>query len=127
MSNLWTTSGIAACLTLLSACTTPQLSSNIAYPFQALGNEPGWSVLIDENQHAVVQLYYGEQQYQLQLPTPKITFAGTHYRSTLNEHDFNLDIVIKKCSDTMSDTVYEYETLLTVNGETFKGCGRRKP
>lgn len=124
MLNLWTTSSIAACITLLAACTTTQPSSSIAYPFQALGNEPGWSVQIDENQNALVKLYYGEQEYQLQLPEPQITFAGTHYRSRLNDQDFNLDIIVKQCSDTMSDIVYEYETLLTINGKTFSGCGR---
>lgn len=123
MRHLW----IAAALTMLAACSTPPPSAAIPFPFQALGNEPGWSVLIDENQDAIVELYYGEQQYQLQLPKPQITFAGTHYRTEFNSALFSLDIIATSCSDTMSDTSYPYETILQINGEKFTGCGRQRP
>lgn len=125
---------VMATVLALSACTTqsttPSPSTNttnkamISLPFQALGNEPGWSVRIDASQQAEVLLDYGERTFTVALPTPEYSYAGTHYRSTYNQQPLALDILHATCSDTMSDTVYDYKAVLQVEGRVLRGCGR---
>lgn len=115
----------------LSACSTQSVQhldqgmpTAITLPFQALGNEPGWSVKIDTLQHADILLDHGSRTFALDLPTPEYTYAGTHYRSTYNQQPLALDILYKTCSDTMSDEVYDYEVVLRIEDRLLRGCGR---
>lgn len=123
-----TTAAIIALLAL-SACTAqkPTQSTAITLPFQALGNEPGWSVKINASQQAEVLLDYGNRTFPLDLPNPEYTYAGTHYRSTYNQQPLALDILHTTCSDTMSDTVYDYEVVLRIEDRVLRGCGRTLP
>lgn len=115
----------AAAVLALSACSTQtQTATAISLPFQALGNEPGWSVKIAPDQQAEVLLNYGERRFSITLPSPEYTYAGTHYRSTYNQQPLALDILHTTCSDTMSDTVYDYEAVLRIEGQELRGCGR---
>ena len=124
----------ATVLLTLSACTTQNQSHNskaatdnvtaIQLPFQALGPEPGWSVIIDTNQQAEVLLDFGDRVLTIDLPEPEYTYAGTHFRSTFNQQPLSLDIIYKSCSDTMSDIVYDYEAVLRIEDQVLRGCGR---
>lgn len=126
MRTRWSFLVLASAVTSLAACTTFTPSSeSISFPFQAFGNEPGWSVKIDAQQRADVLLNYGDQTFSMELPAPQKTYAGTHYRTTYNQQPFALDIVYKTCSDTMSDDVFDYEVLFRIEGKTFHGCGRK--
>src|SRR5690554_3661048 len=112
---------------LLQACALPTTTETIPLPFQALGNEPGWSVVINPDHQATITLDYGEQQLDLLLPPAQVTYAGTHYRAEYQDQPFALDIIFNTCSDTMSDTSYPYETRLEILGKQYQGCGRPAP
>ena len=44
--------------------------------------------------------------------------------STYQNQPLTLSISPGNCSDTMSDTVYDYQTVLEVQGQRLQGCGR---
>lgn len=114
--------GLAAVLSL-SACSTTS-KNVINLPFQAFGNEPGWSVEIDQERQAEVLLNYGERTFTINLPAPEYSYAGTHYRSTYNQQPLALDILYATCSDTMSDERFEYKVAFSIEGQVLRGCGR---
>lgn len=115
---------IFSSLLSLAACTTPK-QSPLTLPFIAHGNEPGWSITLNTTQDATILMNYGERQFSVPLPAPQHTYAGTHYRSTYQGQDLNIDIIEKPCNDTMSDEVFAYEVLLTIESQQYQGCGRK--
>ena len=91
--------------------------------FQALGTEPFWAV----------DVMTGKLRYS----SPEvsgITFAstemkggkGTRYSGTMKGQAISLLIEPGKCSDGMSDTVYQWKAALTIAGKTEQGCARAK-
>ena len=91
--------------------------------FQALGTEPFWSIDVLSG-----QLRYSSPEVE---PT---TFAstemkvgkGARYTGTMNGQAISLLIAPGKCSDGMSDTVYQWKAALTIAGKTEHGCARAK-
>ena len=91
--------------------------------FQALGTEPFWAV----------DVMAGKLRYS----SPEvsgITFAstekkdgkGTRYSGSMNGQAISLLVEPGKCSDGMSDTVYQWKAALTIAGKTEQGCARAK-
>ena len=91
--------------------------------FQALGTEPFWAV----------DVMTGKLRYS----SPEvsgITFTstemkdgkGTRYSGSMNGKAISLLIEPGKCSDGMSDTVYQWKAALTIAGKTEQGCARAK-
>ncbi len=91
--------------------------------FRATGNEPGWNFTLQNNQ-ADVTLDYGQTRYNMTLPPPQTTYAGTHYRGTYNGADFAIDMVRTPCFDNMSGESFDHEVALTIDNRLYKGCGR---
>jgi len=89
--------------------------------FHALGTEPFWSVKVSPG-----QLRYSSPE------TPEVSFVsseakdgkGVRYSGTMNGKSLSLMIVPGKCSDGMSDTVYEWQAELTIAGQTEQGCAK---
>jgi uncharacterized membrane protein/heat shock protein HslJ len=89
--------------------------------FRALGNEPSWNLEIHRDRLVLVT-DFGEQRAEWPYADPVVAGARTTYRSVAGE----LVVVIDRqaCVDTMSGEGFEASTLVTVNGTTFRGCGR---
>ena len=91
--------------------------------FQALGTEPFWSVDV-----LASKLRYSSPEVS------GITFAstekkdgkGTRYSGSMNGQAISLLVEPGKCSDGMSDTVYQWKAALTIAGKTEQGCARTK-
>ena len=86
-------------------------------PYHALGNEPFWSLLIDEHHLTFTQ----PDAQPLRQPTPPVIhgFAGEIY----NTPRIHVNIVHGRCSDGMSDRVYPDKVQVDVDGKRFNGCG----
>ena len=92
--------------------------------FQALGNEPFWSVFVEPG--------------RLRYSTPE-NIKGTDFPAkravegeaqvwigTFEGSQFTLRIAPGTCSDGMSDTIYVYTAMVAFAGQTLQGCARLK-
>ncbi len=96
------------------------------WDFRAVGNEPGWHLLISKGQDIVFVSDYGQIKYIFTAPEPLTdqTKAITKYHVQENGH--NLDIILKgiKCLDTMSDESFETAVTVILDDKKFNGCGK---
>lgn len=116
---------ISGCVLTLTACShTPTSSEALPYPFQALGNEPGWSIVIQDNLHAEVILNTGDTRFSTVFKTKTAADQSIIFTST----NPALLLTIRKgnCNDTMSDTHYRYQAVLETENKRLQGCGRAR-
>ena len=86
--------------------------------YRAVGNEPGWSLTIGEEQMSYIG-DYGEVRITQPKPEPSIGIAGETYRTPR----LDVNIVHGRCSDGMSDYVYADKVQVTADGKRVDGCG----
>lgn len=116
---------IGGAILALSACSqVPSSKPLLPYPFQALGNEPGWSIVLNANLEANVVLDTGAIQFPAVFNLDDVVDETVKLSSTYQNQPLNLSIAPGTCNDTMSDAVYDYQTVLEVQGQSFQGCGR---
>ena len=102
------------------AVTTPPPE---AEAYRALGQEPGWNVLIGSGRIDYVG-DYGETRISVARPDPRTTFNGRRYETPR----LTVDITFSRCNDTMSGHGYEHSVMVIADGATVHGCGgERKP
>lgn len=86
--------------------------------YEALGQEPGWHVII----HNGLIDYtgdYGEKKISVARPEPRSSFNGRRYVTPR----LTVDLTYSRCNDAMSGFGYEHQVMVIADGETFKGCG----
>ncbi len=98
----------------------------VPYDFWAFGNEPNWTMQISEKE-GIIELFDSSEgkNYSFFRNDPKTDSGAIVYSSFNTIRKYSIDIKIKKekCSDTMSDTEYEYSvTAVITGGKQFKGC-----
>lgn len=91
-------------------------------PFKASGNEPGWLVKVDQNT-IEVQTNYGENTFTTSRPIPQPYKGGYKYHLDTENHTAIVDVYRKLCYDDMSGRPLPARVLLTLDGETYQGCG----
>ena len=100
---------------LLAACMTypPPPSA----PYRAVGQEPGWSLIIDSREIAFIHM----DGTQVRQPTPPVIggIAGEIYQTPR----IGVNIVHGQCQDVMSGQLYRDRVQVTVDGRRFEGCG----
>src|SRR4051812_35325141 len=106
-----------AAIAILVGCATPPPPPPPAAAYRAVGNEPFWSLLIDEHNLTFIQ----PEAQPITQPTPKVIngFAGEIYNSAR----IHVNIVHAQCSDGMSDRTYPDKVQVDVDGRRFNGCG----
>ena len=90
--------------------------------FQALGTEPFWSVYVEP----------GRLRYTTPENQEGTTFTASRavdgeaqiWTGTFEGSAFTLKITPGTCGDGMSDTVYPYTALVTMQDRTLRGCAR---
>ena len=93
-------------------------------PFQALGTEPFWAV----------EVLPGQLRYSDPENIDGTTFAATEvregdgirYSGTLDGQPLSLLVQPGTCIDGMSDNVYEWTAVLTIERRTLHGCARKR-
>jgi heat shock protein HslJ len=86
---------------------------------RAVGNEPGWSAVIDGGT-MTLQLDYGARQIEAPAPEPEPQNGATVYR--LPEEDIALTIEDTLCADTMSGMPFPQTATLALPDATLPGC-----
>ncbi len=86
-------------------------------PTQVLGNEPFWSLKFDNSKQASFAMM-GEDKQSLTLKDRKVTQTTRRYEFD----DANLQMSSKLCNDTMSDTIYGWTGIITMDNQTRQGC-----
>ena len=92
----------------------------------ALGQEPGWMVDITPGGEMRVLAQYGTDTISAPAPTPTPSpDGGRVYRITTAEHTVALTVTDEPCRDAMSGKPFPMTVTLELDGEVFRGCGRR--
>jgi uncharacterized membrane protein len=93
--------------------------------FRAIGNEPGWHLVIYPDSIVLVA-DYGAATYEFDTPEPTTdpTAAQTTYRTANDSHGLTLLIEGRRCMNTMSDEEFEVTVTVTIDDKTYRGCGR---
>ncbi|WP_240618290.1 COG3650 family protein [Halomonas heilongjiangensis] len=95
--------------------------------FHARGNEPGWMASLPSNEAEIdLLLDYGDRQ--LTLPYRVTTLDNGEGRVILAsgraDTPFELRIEGQACFDDMSGEPFPARVTLTIDGETYRGCGQ---
>ncbi len=106
---------IPLAVVLATACAP--LPPSPAPPYDAVGTEPFWNLLIDERDLTFTQ----PDAQPIRQPRPQVIIgiAGEIYQT----RRINVNIVHGSCSDGMSDRTYPDKVQVTVDGRQFNGCG----
>lgn len=123
----------AVLLASLSACTTtphvsaaqagPGSDDALPLPFHAHGNEPGWSLLM--NDAVAVDWGYGRHQVRMPRPMAEQRPDGIHYVAADDAHKLTFRITDEVCRDSMSGMPYPYAVTVRVDDTRLAGCGGR--
>ncbi len=86
--------------------------------YKAFGNEPGWTLEIDEQQISYTG-DYGETVITVPTPPKRQSLAVKRYLTP----QINVIIMDKPCSDTMADRRFGNSVVLEIGAQTLRGCG----
>ncbi|HVG12569.1 MAG TPA: copper resistance protein NlpE N-terminal domain-containing protein, partial [Flavisolibacter sp.] len=91
--------------------------------FYGVGNEPFWSVEIDEEK--TIAFHLAEWSKPLRFPaSPPVIFPdSTVYVTTNDSVSLRLVILNEFCSDGMSDYIYTEKIKVLFGGQAYSGCG----
>lgn len=92
--------------------------------WRAGGNEPFWAVRVDS---AGIVFMTPDNQLGLRFPVSPPVVAGdtVRFAATIAEapgHTIAVEIVEKRCPDSMSDKLWTHEARVTVDGTRYDGC-----
>jgi putative lipoprotein len=97
-------------------------ASQAGATFRAVGNEPGW--LFEVYPDSLVHVTnYGEARYRF----VGFDVAGPRpivYEASADGHRLSVSRSDAPCHDDMSGEPFEATVVLTLDGHTFRGCGR---
>jgi putative lipoprotein len=94
--------------------------------FRALGQEPGWFIEIKEGGKTQYVGNYGKDSIAVATPDPQINeeLQRTVYRPQTDERTLELIITNRPCTDSMSGHKFPQTVSVTIDNETYQGCGR---
>ena len=100
---------------LLSGCLSYPPPSSA--PYRAVGQEPGWSLIIDERDITFIPA----DGPPVRQPRPQVIngFAGEIYQTPR----IGVNVVHAACTDVMSGQAYRDRVQVDVDGRRFNGCG----
>ena len=107
---------------LATACASKQTPETASSPsmerYEALGQEPGWKVLIHDGRIDYTG-NYGEKKISVARPDPRPSFNGRRYETPR----LTVDVTYSRCNDAMSGHGFEHQVTVLADGASFKGCG----
>jgi heat shock protein HslJ len=107
------------------AATPWEESRLLGYEFRAIGQEPGWTLEIDEGRSIRFIGDYGERRVHTPAPEPEHDLAGrVTYRAKTEGADLVVAIQRTDCEDVMSGAAMTHDVTVVVNGAEYRGCGR---
>jgi uncharacterized membrane protein len=106
---------------LAAACASkqpPETASASMERYEALGQEPGWRVVIHDGRIDYTG-NYGEKKISVARPDPRPSFNGRRYETPR----LTVDVTYSRCNDAMSGHGFEHQVTVLADGASFKGCG----
>ncbi|SDK78422.1 COG3650 family protein [Billgrantia gudaonensis] len=95
--------------------------------FHGRGNEPGWTVsLANDAPELSMVLDYGERELALPYRVVEMDNAGGRMKLASGRADrpFSLELEARACFDSMSGKPFPARVTLTIDDETYRGCGQ---
>lgn len=93
-----------------------------ALPFRAVGQEPPWIAMIEEEQLVFIT-EYGQRRDTLRLLETRYAGAETRFEADGEGGPLVVAAVLQLCRDTMSGMPHPYTVTAWRGGETLHGCG----
>jgi len=95
------------------------------FDFMALGNEPGWTLLIKGNE-IFYNGDYGSTYHRFKdaKMTTNQEKRFSIFKAKKDSHVITLKLEAKKCNDTMSDDTFETTVSIEIDSKTLNGCGK---
>ena len=91
-------------------------------PFRASGNEPAWTLLIEEDRIELFQ-NYGREKEILPLSQSATMRGGHRYTAATKGHSVNIEVRDQLCHDSMTGMPYPKTVMVSVDQESLFGCG----
>lgn len=99
--------------------------------FRAVGQEPGWSLEIDETRSIVFSTAHDSSRHVFPAAKPKVdpdTSTATYESDTAGSHPpgrrIRVAVEARECRDTMSGETFPASVTVSIDGQTYTGCGR---
>ena len=94
--------------------------------FRAVGNEPGWMLEIVDGERVTMLADYGERRVTTPAPPPsRDPLTGDRvYAIRTEAHRLDVRIAAHRCKDGMSGHAFPASVTATLDGRTYRGCGR---
>ena len=94
--------------------------------FRAIGNEPGWHMVISNKNDILLVTDYGQTTFRF--PDATVTPEPQKRMTTYNARSENdqVEVVItgETCTDTMSGESFPATATVRINDKNYRGCGR---
>ncbi len=109
-----------------TATTTWLEARDRGVTFRALGQEPGWTLEIGPDRMVLVA-QYGEMRVKTSLDEPSFNprERTTTWRGKSTGHALTATVKERPCTDTMSGEAFDYSVTVTLDWQTWSGCGRK--
>lgn len=91
--------------------------------FTGLGNEPFWTVEIDNEKFILFNLAGWKKPVIIPMEKPVINKDSTLYNLKTDTTKWTITILPQFCNDGMSDYLYQYKVKVNYKGTLYKGCG----
>lgn len=93
--------------------------------FRGIGQEPGWQLEIRKGSEMRFVYDYGKNMAVTPAPKAQIgSDGGTRtYHAVAESNDLRVVIVPVSCTDSMSGKPFPATVSVTLNGQTYRGCG----
>jgi uncharacterized membrane protein len=91
--------------------------------FAAIGNEPSWSLDIDNEKSVVFNIATFNKPLVLRTAKPVIVKDSISYVIKKDSTLLTVTIFPQFCNDSMSDYLYQYRVNVKYRGSLYKGCG----
>lgn len=94
--------------------------------FRALGNEPGWELVIWWDRMRLIY-DYGVSEFEVPLagePEDLEDETGSRFWGEVDGQVLEVVLRLGPCHDSMSDQVFETRVSVSLDGRNFTGCGK---
>ena len=91
--------------------------------FRAVGNEPGWYLEIRDGAQILYVGDYGMNRVMTPDPGAQDVATGRVYHAITEANELIVEVVDEACTDTMKGDSFPAQVMVTLNGDTLRGCG----